>query len=54
MRSMESGSPTKLFMELLRIVETQTRKDDETTAVQLHKLLVGLGHEVSLMIILNS
>ena len=31
MRSMESGSPTKLSMELLRIVETQMRKDDAHT-----------------------
>ena len=49
-----SGRPTKLSIELLRIVETQMRKDDETTAVQLHKLLVSLGHEVSLVTILNS
>ena len=49
-----SGRPTKLSMELLRTVETQMRKDDETTVVQLHKLLVSLGHEVSLMTILNS
>ena len=53
-RRQGSGRPTKLSMEVLRIVEIQMRTDDETTAVQLHKLLASLGHEVSLTTILNS
>ena len=54
-RRQGSGRSTKLSMEVLRIVETQMRTDDETTAVQLHKLLASLGrHEISLTTILNS
>lgn len=49
-----SGRPTKITMEMLKIVETQMRSDDETTAIQLHKILVSLGHEVCLATILNS
>ena len=51
-----SGRPTKLNIDVLRIVELTMRKDDETTAVQLYKILLNQGHEICLATtcILNS
>ena len=46
-----SGRPTS---DVLRIVETQMQLDDETTAVQLQKILVDDGHPMCLQTILNS
>ena len=51
---MGSGRPTKITLEVLRIVEEQMKKDDETTAVQLQKILVDKGHALSLKTILTS
>ena len=49
-----SGRPTKLTPEVLQIVESQMQRDDETTAVQLQKILVDSGHPLCLQTILNS
>ena len=49
-----SGRPTKLTPEVLQIVEAQMQRDDETTAVQLQKILVDSGHPLCLQMILNS
>ena len=38
-----SGRPSKLTAEVKAIVEEETRKDDETTAHQLHQLLWSRG-----------
>ena len=39
-----SGRPTKMTAPVKALVEQQTRDDDETTAVQLHALLLCHGH----------
>ena len=49
-----SGRPTKITHDVLCIVEAQMRKDDETTAVQLQKILLDEGHPLSLKTILTS
>ena len=49
-----SGRPTKLNIDVLRIVELTMRKDDGTTAVQLYKILLNQGHDICLATILNS
>ena len=48
-----SGRPTKITADMKRLVEQQMREDDETTAVQLHALLVRNGYEVTLRTILR-
>ena len=48
-----SGRPTKITAEVQKIVEDQMRLDDETTAFQLHHLLVSKGHPLSLRTILR-
>lgn len=52
--SIGSGRPSKITVDVLRIVEEQMRSDDETTAVQLQKILVEKGHALSLKTILAS
>ena len=49
-----SGRPTKITSEVLQIVEEQMQLDDETTAIQLQKLLVDKEHPLSLQTILRS
>ena len=49
-----SGRPTKITLEILSIVEQQMQDDDETTAVQLQKLLEDRGFPLSLKTILSS
>ena len=49
-----SGRPSKVTIDILRIVEEQMRADDETTAVQLQKILVDKGHPLALKTILRS
>ena len=49
-----SGRPTKITPEILHIVENQMQLDDETTAIQLQRLLVEAGHPLSLKTILHS
>ena len=48
-----SGRPSKITAEIKRIVENQMQLDDETTAVQLHRLLNDCGYSVSLRTILR-
>lgn len=40
-RRIGSGRPSKVTAEVKQIVEEQMRADDETTAYQLHHLLMG-------------
>ena len=49
-----SGRPSNITPQVLTIVERQMQLDDETTAVQLQKLLVDSGHPLSLKTILAS
>ena len=49
-----SGRPTKVTPEALRIVEEEMQRDDETTAVQLQKVLVERGCPLALRTILRS
>ena len=46
-RRLGSGRPFKATAEVKEIVEEQMRRDDETTAMQLHKLLVEKGYSIS-------
>ena len=48
-----SGRPSKITHEVKQIVEDAMRADDETTAVQLHKILAHEGHPLSLRTILR-
>ena len=48
-----SGRRSKATEEVRRLVEEQMRKDDETTAVQLHALLLDEGFQLSLRTILR-
>ena len=43
-----SGRPTKMTAPVKALVEQQMRDDDETTAVQLHALLLRHGHTMTL------
>ena len=52
-RRLGSGRPTKVTREVKEIVEQQMRQDDETTATQLHELLVSKGYSISLRTILR-
>ena len=49
-----SGRPSKITLDVLRIVEAEMQRDDETTAVQLQKIIVGSGHPLCLQTILTS
>ena len=44
---------SKITEEIKAIVEEQMRDDDETTAVQLHKLLNDKGYAISLRTVLR-
>lgn len=48
-----SGRPTKITAEIKAIVNEYMRKDEETTATQLHALLVSCGYSTSLRTILR-
>ena len=48
-----SGRPSKLTPEVMSIVEQQMTVNDETTASQLHKLLVEKGVTISITTILR-
>ena len=48
-----SGRISKRICEIKEIVEQQMRTDDETTAVQLHRLLNDKGYSISLGTILQ-
>ena len=49
-----SGKPMKITPEILSIVERQMQADNETTAVQLQKILIMEGQPLSLKTILHS
>ena len=48
-----SGRPSKLTVEIQRLVEEQMKQDDETTAYQLHALLLSKGYSLSLRLVLR-
>ena len=48
-----SSPPVKVTAEISNMVEAQMRLDDETTAVQLHKLLKDKGYDLSLRTVLR-
>ena len=43
-----SGRPSKITQEIRTLVDQQMEKDDETSAVQLHALLLSSGYTISL------
>ena len=47
-RQAGSGRPTHVTAEIKTAIESRMEKDDETTAVQLHILLLLEGHTLSL------
>ena len=53
MRTPESGRPSKITAEVKALVERQMRHDDETTAAQLHVLLVRSGSQWILRTVLR-
>ena len=52
-RRIGSGRPSKVSAEIKQIVEDQMRRDNETTAYQLHRLLSEMGYSLSLRTILQ-
>ena len=50
-RRVGSGRPSKVTAEIRQIVEDQMRLDDETTAVQLYRLLKDKGYNISVLTI---
>ena len=52
-RKAGSGRPTKVTTEIKAVVEQQMQLDDETSAVQLHALLLSKGYSISLPTILR-
>ena len=47
------GRPTKMTPAVKALVERQMREDDETTAIQLHALLLRNGHTMTLKTVLR-
>ena len=39
--------------EIKAVVEEEMQRDDETTAIQLHKLLVSRGYKISIQTVLR-
>ena len=48
MRAPGSGHPLKVNQEITRLVKQQMRLDNETTANQLHAMLVSKGFDLSI------
>ena len=48
-----TSRPSKITAEVMKLVEEQMQKDDETTAVQLYRLLRDKGYDISLATILR-
>ena len=48
-----SGRPSKVTAEVKAIVDAQMELDDETSAYQLHRLLLSRGYTISLRTILR-
>ena len=53
MRRPGSGRRSKITQQVKELVEAQMRLDDETTASQLHKLLISKGYIMSFRTILR-
>ena len=47
-RKAGSGRPSKITTQVKRLVDQQLEKDDETTAYQLHHMLIENGIQISL------
>ena len=52
-RKEESGCPSKIANHVHQIVELRMRRDNETTATQIHELLVHNGISISLCTVLR-
>lgn len=52
-RRIGSGRPSRITAEIKAIVEQQMRRDDESTAYQLHRLLINEGYQISLRTVLR-
>ncbi len=52
-RTPGSGRPSKVTEEIKAVVDAQMLEDDETTAYQLHFLLVSRGYRLSLRTVLR-
>ena len=52
-RRVGSGRPSKVTREIKQVVEEQMLHDDETTAVQLYRLLKDCGYNVGLRTVLR-
>ena len=48
-----SGRPTKMTTEVKVLVEQKMKEDDETTAIQLHTILVQSGYTMTLQMVLR-
>ncbi len=53
LRRVGTGRPSKVTAEVKAIVEEQMRLDDETTALQLHRLLTEKGYDLTSRTILR-
>ena len=52
-RHVGSGRPSKVISEIKQVVKEQMQQDDETTALQLHRILTDKGYHISLRTILR-
>ena len=52
-RTPGSGRPSKITAEIKALVEAKIQEDNETTALQLHALLVSRGYQISKKTILR-
>ena len=52
-RTPGSGRPTKATAEIKAIIEQKMHEDDETTAYQLHQLLITRGYNITLQTVLR-
>ena len=52
-RTPGSGRPSKATAEIKALVEQQMREDDESTAFQLHRLLIARGFNITLRTVLR-
>ena len=48
-----SGRPSSITTEIKAMVEEEMQRDDETTAIQLHELLVSRGYKISIRTVLR-
>ena len=52
-RTPGSGRPSSIMADMKALVEQQMRRDDETTAAQLHALLAREGYSISMRMVLR-